>query len=133
LLSKTTDAIAALLAGNELPVSDVTPNLMRDFAVAEDAHSVIGSVGLQRFEADALPRPLAVARPERRARIGRNLLAHAEDIALSSGIAELWLRTRTAAEFFWRAGYAPVASPSAPGEFRPARSSRSFGQALLSA
>jgi len=35
-----------LLAGNELPVSDVTRSLMRDLAVAEDAHSVIGSVGL---------------------------------------------------------------------------------------
>jgi amino-acid N-acetyltransferase len=109
------DAIAALLAENELPASDVTPDLLRDFAVAEDAHgAVVGSVGLERFGAEALLRSLAVAKPERSAGLGSKLLAHAEYVALTSGLSELWLLTTTAADFFRRAGYLPVARPSAP-------------------
>jgi amino-acid N-acetyltransferase len=113
--SEDLDAIAALLAKNELPVSDVTTNLLRDFAVAEDAHgSVVGSVGLERFGADALLRSLAVAEPERRAGLGSKLLAHAEETALASGISELWLLTTTASDFFRRTGYAFDDRPSAP-------------------
>ncbi|MFL9911799.1 arsenic resistance N-acetyltransferase ArsN2 [Paraburkholderia sp. RL17-337-BIB-A] len=109
------DAIAALLVENALPVSDVTPDLLCDFAVAEDAHeSVVGSVGLERFGAEALLRSLAVAKPERSAGSGGKLLAHAEYMALTSGVSELWLLTTTAADFFRRAGYLPVARQSAP-------------------
>jgi amino-acid N-acetyltransferase len=113
--SEDLDAIAALLAENELPASDVTPDMLRDFAVAEDAHwSVVGSVGLERFGAEALLRSLAVANPERSAGLGSKLLAHAEHMALTSGVSELWLLTTTAADFFRRAGYLAVARASAP-------------------
>jgi amino-acid N-acetyltransferase len=113
------DAIAALLAENELPTSDATRDLLRDFVVAEDAHgSVVGSVGLERFGPDALLRSLAVAGRERKAGLGSTLLAHAEDMALATGILELWLLTTTAAEFFRRAGYALDARPSAPTGIR---------------
>ncbi|MFM0526926.1 arsenic resistance N-acetyltransferase ArsN2 [Paraburkholderia strydomiana] len=113
--SEDLDAIAALLADNELPASDVTPDLLRDFAVAEDAHgSIVGTVGLERFGTEALLRSLAVAKPERSAGLGSKLLAHAEYMALTSGLSELWLLTTTAADFFRRTGYLPVARASAP-------------------
>ncbi|SAL81534.1 arsenic resistance N-acetyltransferase ArsN2 [Caballeronia telluris] len=109
------DAIAALLAENGLSASDVTPDQLRDFAVAEDAHgSVVGSVGLEGFGAEALLRSLAVAKPERSAGLGTKLLLHAEYMALTLGVSELWLLTTTATDFFRRAGYLPVARPSAP-------------------
>jgi hypothetical protein len=41
-------AIKVLVSENELPASDITEDLLSDFAVVEDADgSVVGSVGLQ--------------------------------------------------------------------------------------
>lgn len=109
------EAIVALLVENEMPACDVTADLLRDFAVAEDAHeSVVGSIGLERFGAAALLRSLSVAKAECGAGLGRRLLAHAESMALASGVSELWLLTTTAADFFRRAGYLPVARQGAP-------------------
>ncbi|MFM0572028.1 arsenic resistance N-acetyltransferase ArsN2 [Paraburkholderia caledonica] len=117
--SEDLDAIKALLVENGLPASDVTADLLHDFAVAEGAHgAVVGSVGLERFGAEALLRSLAVAKPERSAGLGSKLLAHAEHMALTSGLSELWLLTTTAADFFRRAGYSAVDRPSAPAELQ---------------
>ena len=113
------DAIKALLAENGLPASDVTPDLLRDFAVAEDADgSVLGSVGLERFGTEALLRSLAVAQTARNAGLGGRLVTHAEDLARAYGISELWLLTTTAAPFFRRAGYAKGDRSRAPKELQ---------------
>lgn len=54
-------AIKALLAESDLPISDVTVELLRDFLVAEDKNGVLtGNVGLERFGHKALLRSLAV-------------------------------------------------------------------------
>lgn len=93
-------AIRALLAENELPVTDVDAALLVDFLIAEDAGGkIVGSVGLERFGGSALLRSLAVAQTSRNAGLGGRLLAHAENLARASGISELWLLTTTAADF----------------------------------
>ncbi|ASV96745.1 arsenic resistance N-acetyltransferase ArsN2 [Paraburkholderia aromaticivorans] len=113
------DAIKVLLAENGLPASDVTPDLLRSFAVAENAAgSVVGSVGLERFGTDALLRSLAVAKLARNCRLGGDLVAHAEDLARASGVGELWLLTTTAADFFPRVAYARVDRGTAPAELQ---------------
>lgn len=113
------DAIKALLAENELPASDITGDLLSDFAVAENADgSVVGSVGLERFGANALLRSLAVSQTARRGGLGGRLLAHAENLARANGILELWLLTTTAADFFLRRGYAAVNRSSASAELQ---------------
>ena len=97
--------------------ADITEDLLSDFAVAEDADgSVVGIVGLERFGANALLRSLAVAQTARNAGLGGRLLAHAEDLARTSGISELWLLTATASKFFRRKGYMDVGRSSAPAE-----------------
>ena len=62
------DAIKAMLAGNDLPTSDISADLLNDFGFAEDADgSVVGSVGLEKYGPNALLRSLAVAQPARNA------------------------------------------------------------------
>ncbi|MFM0292210.1 arsenic resistance N-acetyltransferase ArsN2 [Paraburkholderia sp. RL17-380-BIE-A] len=113
------DAIKALLAENELPVVDVTDELLRDFVIAEDADgSVVGSVCVERFGRNALLRSLTVAKHARNRRLGGDLVAHAENLARASGVGELWLLTTTAADFFSRAGYASVDRGTAPAELQ---------------
>ncbi|MHB9837987.1 GNAT family N-acetyltransferase [Paraburkholderia terrae] len=79
---------------------------------------MVGSVGLERFGANALLRSLAVAQTARNAELGGRLLAHAEDLARASRISELWLLTTTAADFFLRRGYAAVNRSSASAELQ---------------
>lgn len=112
-------AIKALLAENELLSADIIEDLLIDFAVAEDADgAVVGSVGLERFGANALLRSLAVVQSARNAGLGGRLLAYADDLARASSIAELWLLTTTATDFFLRCGYATVNRSSATAELQ---------------
>ncbi|MDT8840215.1 arsenic resistance N-acetyltransferase ArsN2 [Paraburkholderia fungorum] len=113
------DAIKALLAENGLPVSDITADLLGDFAVAEDAGgSLVGSVGLELHGPDALVRSLAVARTARSAGLGSRLLAQVEQVARTKSVSDLWLLTMTASEFFGRAGYSVVHRSNAPAALR---------------
>lgn len=117
--SEDLDAIKALLEGNGPPATDVTHDLLPDFFVAEDADgAVVGSIGLERFGRNALLRSLAVAKHARNRRLGRNLVAHAEDLARASGVGELWLLTTSAADFFSRADYASVDRGTASAELQ---------------
>jgi len=111
------DAINVLLTENGLPASDITHELLRDFAVAEgEGGFVVGSVGLETYDSIALLRSLAVAPTVRNAGMGSQLLAHAESIARDKGNSELWLLTTTAPEFFRRKDYVDVKRSTAPSE-----------------
>lgn len=113
------DAITAMLVANALPASDVNHELLRDFAVAEgDGGLVVGSVGLEWYDSNALLRSLAVAQTVRNAGLGSQLLAHAEALARDCGVSELWLLTTTAPEFFRRKGYADVKRSTAPASLQ---------------
>lgn len=117
--SEDLDAIKALLAKNELPVADVTDELLRHFVVAEDADgSLVGCVGVEQFSRNALLRSLAVAKHARNRRLGGDLVARAEHLARASGVGELWLLTTTAGGFFSRAGYVSVDRGIASAELR---------------
>ncbi|WP_176055117.1 arsenic resistance N-acetyltransferase ArsN2 [Paraburkholderia caribensis] len=113
------DAINVLLTENALPASDITRELLRDFAVAEgDGGFLVGCVGLESRGANALLRSLAVAQTVRNAGLGGRLLARAEDLARKKGISELWLLTTTAPDFFRRKGYVDVGRGTAPTELQ---------------
>ncbi|MDR6472176.1 amino-acid N-acetyltransferase [Paraburkholderia graminis] len=117
--SEDLDAIKALLAQNELPVADINLALLVDFLVAEDVDGkIVGSVGLERFGRSALLRSLAVSSTARGSGLGRSLTAHVERTARSRGISELWLLTKTAADFFRRSGYVVANRNTAPGELQ---------------
>lgn len=109
------DAINVLLTENALPASDISHELLCDFAVMEDDGGfVVGSVGLERYDSAALLRSLAVAQTARNAGLGSGLLDHAEGLALDRGISVLWLLTTTASDFFRRKDYVGVARSTAP-------------------
>ena len=113
------DAINDLLTENALPASDTTTELLQDFSVVEDDGGlVVGSIGLERYGADALLRSLTVSQTSRNAGLGGRLLAHAEDLAREKGISELWLLTTTAPDFFRRKGYVDVERGTAPTELQ---------------
>ncbi|MBC8751403.1 MULTISPECIES: arsenic resistance N-acetyltransferase ArsN2 [Paraburkholderia] len=112
-------AIKALLAENDLPFSDVTADLLRDFLVAEDTDDVlVGSVGLEKFGRPALLRSLVVAQAARSDGLGTSLTAHSENLARALGISQLWLLTTSAADFFQRFGYVSVDRSSVPVELQ---------------
>jgi amino-acid N-acetyltransferase len=111
------DAVKALLAQNELPVAEVDAALLEDFLVAEDARGkIVGSVGLERFGQSALLRSLCVARQVRNIGFGTTLLSHAEEMARSAGVSELWLLTTSAAGFIRSMEYVEADRSSAPAE-----------------
>ncbi|MDR6419961.1 amino-acid N-acetyltransferase [Paraburkholderia phenoliruptrix] len=113
------DAINVLLTEHGLPASDITHEMLRDFVVAEgEGGFVVGSVGLERYDSNALLRSLAVAPTVRNAGMGSQLLAHAESLARDKGILELWLLTTTAPEFFRRKDYVDVKRSTAPAKLQ---------------
>lgn len=101
----STAAFAGLLAGNGLPVSDLTDLLASDCLVASVEGRVAGAVGLQIFGRYALLRSLVVADDQRGHGLGGELVERIESLARERGVEQLFLLTTTAETFFTRRGY----------------------------
>jgi amino-acid N-acetyltransferase len=109
------DGVLALLARAELPTADLTSVALRDFIVARDTETVVGTVALVPYAADGLLRSLAVDPGWRGHGIGGALLEAAELGAERRGLRALWLLTMDdAGEFFGQRGYEPAERSSAP-------------------
>lgn len=106
--------VISLLIECDLPVSDISIVQPPQFIGIRDAHQLIAVVGLEAFEGVGLLRSLAVRSAVRGHHFGRELVAAVEAEALSRGIDTLYLLTQTAAGFFEKLGYFPVARASAP-------------------
>ena len=101
-----------------LPTADLTGAHMQDFLVAVDDETPLGMIGLETFGDVGLLRSLVVD-PETRSRgVGRQLVAALEAIAVSKGIAELWLLTIDADKYFAARGYTTQERDLAPGSIR---------------
>jgi amino-acid N-acetyltransferase len=97
--------IQAWLTDAGLPIVDLTPDHMNDFLVAVvDAESA-GMIGLEQFDKLGLLRSLVIDPAARRSGIGRQLVAALEAHAVTRGVAELWLLTIDAEEYFLQFGY----------------------------
>ncbi|MFO7845973.1 MAG: GNAT family N-acetyltransferase [Balneolaceae bacterium] len=76
-------------------------------------------VGLERLEHKiALLRSLAVDEQHRGTGLGQNLVRHAEKLARSESIEEIWLLTDSASGFFQKLGYKKIPRTSAPNPVR---------------
>jgi amino-acid N-acetyltransferase len=105
-------SMKALLARSGLPTDDFETSRI-DWLVAVDAHgSLAGMVGLEVFDGVALLRSLVAASPRNGA--GSQLLASAESSARAAGVAQIYLLTQTAADYFARRGYQRVDRSAAP-------------------
>jgi amino-acid N-acetyltransferase len=112
------DAISALLAESGLPTSDLGPDKLGAFLVAEDGGELAGIIGLQIFGTTGLLRSLVVAPKARRAGLGGKLVGALESAAQTAGIRDLWLLTIDAGRFFERQGFAVVERESVPDSIR---------------
>ncbi|RKE25230.1 amino-acid N-acetyltransferase [Paraburkholderia sp. BL23I1N1] len=113
------ETVRALLASADLTNTDVTAKLLTDFLVAAHADgTLLGCVGLERFDSDALLRSLAVSVGARGTGVGKALLQLAETTAASSGVSRRYLLTTTASDYFLNAGYRVAGRAAAPAELQ---------------
>jgi amino-acid N-acetyltransferase len=103
-------AIRELLTTCRLPADDLQLYL-HDFLVAKNGKSLIGCVGVERFEKVALLRSLAVQQEFRGNGIARELCSRLEQQI--SGM-DVYLLTTTAADFFVKIGYCRINREEAP-------------------
>lgn len=104
-----------------LPVEDITRAMLKDFLVARKGADILGVVGLEISNGDALLRSLAVTEANRRMGIGLKLVKSAERYARSRRIETLYLLTLTARALFQQAGYSAIDRSSAPVHMQATR------------
>lgn len=109
------DEVIALLHAAALPVEDLEQSSMAHFLVARDrSGKVIGTIGVERYGRAALLRSLVIAPACRNRDLGTQLVAELEARWRLSGVADLFLLTTTAREFFARQGYRAIGREAVP-------------------
>ncbi len=107
-----------LLRSCRLPTSDLNPQQMTDFIGIYQKERLIGVCGIEFFNGCALLRSLAV-RPENRSNgQGKRLLETILARAVEREVAEIYLLTETARDYFNRQGFNTVQRADAPVEIR---------------
>jgi amino-acid N-acetyltransferase len=111
-------SVRQLLVDAGLPIEDIGSIMLDDFLIAETGGSIVGVVGLQKFEKIGLLRSLVVAERARRSGLGGLLLGALEAAARTTGINQLWLLTIDADLFFARQGFEITPREQAPLSIR---------------
>jgi len=106
--------IQTMLRENDLPSEDFDEHL-NHFLVAKNGENVIvGAVGLEVYNHQAMIRSLVVAQASRNGGIGNELvdgiMAHADELR----VRELYLLTTTAEHFFRKYGFKRIERDSLP-------------------
>lgn len=101
-------AILALLDQHQLPHAAIEQHL-GDTLVAREDQRVIGCAAVERYGTAGLLRSVAVAPERRGSGLGIRLTTAALDYARAHGIRTVYLLTETAADFFPRFGFHPLA------------------------
>ena len=114
-------AAVALLASQQLPVSDITDEHLDCFFYAGDASSPSGLIGLEIYDSNALLRSLVVGEGARGQGLGDALIFHAEQFAASKNVWAIYLLTTTAETFFSRLGYERIDRSAAPVDIAATR------------
>jgi N-acetylglutamate synthase-like GNAT family acetyltransferase len=82
--------------------------------VARDDGRIVGCAAIEQYGSAALLRSVCVAPDHRGIGLGQRLVERAEAVAAALEVAELFLLTETAADWFARLGYVPDSRDSAP-------------------
>jgi N-acetylglutamate synthase-like GNAT family acetyltransferase/2-polyprenyl-3-methyl-5-hydroxy-6-metoxy-1,4-benzoquinol methylase len=109
--------LEGLLSESGLPLEGVREHL-GTFLVAVADGRVIGSAGLETIPGSVLLRSVAVARAARKRRVGEALVDEALSAARRLGAESVFLLTETAADWFLRWGFEPVARETMPAALR---------------
>lgn len=100
-------AVEALVAGAGLPLEGLIDALGR-CVVARDGTEIVGVAAIERYGDAGLLRSVAVSEGRRGTGVGRAVVTAAEELARADGLAELYLLTEAAADWFPRLGYEVV-------------------------
>ncbi|MFN8496619.1 MAG: arsenic resistance N-acetyltransferase ArsN2 [Anaerolineae bacterium] len=107
--------VLALLERSHLPADGLADH--RDgLLVARDSDAVVGSAALEVYGDAALLRSVAVDEGVRGQGLGQRLTDAALELARGRGIHQVYLLTETAADFFPRFGFRPVARTEVAAE-----------------
>ena len=112
------DAITALLDAESLPTSDLGDRALDDFIVAENESVIVGCIGAEILGVTALLRSLAVDVSSRRQGLAGRLIESLELQLLERGVADAWLLTIDASDFFLRCGYSAQSRDDVPEAIR---------------
>jgi amino-acid N-acetyltransferase len=113
--------LIALLEAASLPTEDLERSWMAHFLVARNRFGkVIGAIGVERYGRAALLRSLVVAPEYRNRELGTQLVAELEARCRSLAVADLFLLTTTARDFFARQRYQAIGRESVPVALRTA-------------
>ncbi|MGD0018984.1 MAG: arsenic resistance N-acetyltransferase ArsN2 [Candidatus Limnocylindrales bacterium] len=107
-------AIEGILRANDLPTAGLELALGTAVVAREDGQ-IVGCAAVEIYGRVGLLRSVCVAPPFRSLGLGARLVEEAETLAAARDVAELFLLTETAADWFARRGYEPDARESAPG------------------
>jgi amino-acid N-acetyltransferase len=106
-------AVEQLLLSSRLPIEGVRDNFS-GFVVAEEAGTIAGAIGLERYGSAALLRSAVVSPASRGAGVGRQLVESLLQRAREDGIDEVYLLTTTAEKYFPRFGFARTTRAAVP-------------------
>ena len=113
--------VIALLEAASLPTEDLERSSMAHFLVARNGSGkVIGAIGVERYGRAALLRSLVVAPDYRNRELGTKLVVALEASCRSLAVADLFLLTTTAGDFFARQRYRTIGRESVPAVLRAA-------------
>lgn len=107
------NAIISLLQAEGLPIEDL-PVSLPNFYMALDNGHVVGAIGLEIYEHYGLLRSLVVKREYRKMKIAAELVKEVERLAKHLKLAEVYLLTETAQEYFSKNGYSSINRTDAP-------------------
>jgi len=109
--------VIALLEAASLPTEDLARSSMPHLLVARDVSGeVIGRIGAEHYGRDALLRSLVVAPSHRNRKLGSQLVADLEAHCRSLVLADLFLLTTSARDFFTRQGYQAIERDTVPAK-----------------
>ena len=101
-------AVLALLERSGLPQDGLSEHWATTL-VARAGQAIVGSAALEMYGPAALLRSVAVDQTQRGRGLGQQLTQAALDLARQRGAADVYLLTETAADFFPRFGFQPIA------------------------
>ncbi len=104
---KELDELRLFLKSNALPFSDLQLRDSYYIFYRDEAHTIIGSIGLEFYGTSALLRSLAVDKNQRGRGIGRELVK-AILLESSKKMLTVYLLTETAHAFFLREGFVNI-------------------------
>ena len=113
-VSADLDAVCCLLVACGLPTDGLSDHLSTCLVVRE-GHEIAGSVALELYGRAALLRSLAVSQDLRGTGLGKALTAAALSLAAENAVADVYLLTETAPQFFSQLGFSNVTRADVPG------------------